>query len=369
MNPRSAGCAWQVVVAIAIAAGPGCGRSDNETHSGGPPPAVVEVVTVQPTSLRDAVSFAGQLDADESVMLRPETSGIVEEIAFEEGQEVAEGDVLFHLRDDEQRARLAAAKADLVLAERNHSRAAALRQEGVLAVEDYDRAFAELARARAAVEVAEVELARTVIRAPFDGIAGRRFVSPGDHVRGGGGTGNDGTGLVEVDAVATLQLLFSVPERAIPLMTVGMPVAVSVTPYPDERFTGSVDFVAPSVDPQNRRLLVKADIPNPDRRLRPGLSATVHLEIGYRPEAIVVPESALVYDAGGSFVWRVTEDGTAARVAVEVGTRQEGRAEILAGLAAGDRIVSAGTNKVAPGRPVRGERATAHAGPAARTES
>lgn len=365
---RGVGPAW--VAATTVACLVGCGSADGDGARSGPPPAVVEIVTVQPTALRDAVTFAGQLDAAESVTLRPETAGIIEEIAFAEGDEVTGGQVLFRLRDDEQTARLRAAKAALLLAERNHARAAALRKEGVLAVEDYDRSQAELEQARAAVQVAEVELERAVIRAPFDGVVGRRFVSPGDHVRGGGGTGADGTGLAEVDAVATLQLLFSVPERAIPRMRVGMPLEVSVTSNPGERFAGHVDFVAPVVDPRNRRLLVKARIPNPERTLRPGLSATVHLELGQRPDAIVVPEAALVYDAGGSFVWRVTDDGTAARVPVEVGVRQGGQAEILAGVAPGDRIVAAGTNKVAPGRPVQDrETATAEATPAPRAES
>jgi membrane fusion protein (multidrug efflux system) len=153
-------------------------------------------------------------------------------------------------------------------------------------------------------------------------------------------------------------------------MELGMPLEVTVTPLPGERFVGNVDFVAPTVDPRNRRLLVKARIPNPDGRLRAGLSATVHLELGFRPDAIVVPESALVYDAGGSFVWRVAADSTAARVPVEVGTRQAGQVEILAGIGAGDRIVAAGTNKVAPGRPVQGrDTATAEVAPAPRAES
>jgi len=326
---------------------------------------MVEILEVQPAALRDAVDFTGQLDADESVTIRPETAGIVETIAFEEGQAVKKGDVLFRLRDHEQQAKLHAARAALVLAQRTYERAASLRKEGILAAEDYDRALAELERARAAVEVAEVELERTVIRAPFDGVVGRRHVSPGDHVRGGGGTGADGTGLVDVDAVATLKLLFSVPERAIQRMRVGMPVEIDVAPFPGERFSGTVDFVDPAVDPRNRRQLIRARIANAEGRLQPGLSATVHLEIGYRPDAIVVPESALVYDAGGSFVWRVTDDDTVARVPVEVGTRQDGRVEILTGLATGDRIVSAGTNKVAPGRTVRSpETATAAAGDA-----
>lgn len=366
MHTRGSGAAW--VVSLAVSGLLGCGEGGAGRVPGGPPPVIVEIVTVQPTGLREAVDFAGQLDAEEAVTIRPETAGIVESIEFAEGQDVRGGQVLFRLRDHEQRALLHAAQAALVLAERTHTRAASLRKQGVLAIEDYDRAVAELERARAAVEVAEVDLERTVIRAPFDGVVGRRYVSPGDHVRGGGGTGADGTGLVDVDAVENLQLLFSVPERAIPRMRVGIPLEVSVTPYPGERFVGTVNFVAPAVDPRNRRVLVKARIPNAARRLRPGLSATVHLEIGHRPDALVVPESALVYDAGGSFVWRVTEEGTAARVPVEIGTRQDGKAEIVAGLGAGDRIVAAGTNKVAPGRPLQ-DRDTATAAATTRAES
>jgi membrane fusion protein (multidrug efflux system) len=204
--------------------------------------------------------------------------------------------------------------------------------------------------------VAEVALRRTEIRAPFDGVVGARLVSPGDYVQGGGFRGRDGddpTGLVTIDKVDRVRLLFSVPEVAVPRMHVGIPIEVTVTPYPDERFAGEVYFVAPALDPRNRRMLIKGLIPNPKRLLRPGLSATVHLEVGNRDAALMVPESAVLYDATGKSVWRLLEDGTAQRVPVELGVRQAGRVEIVRGLAAGDRVVSAGVNKVAPGRPLQ----------------
>jgi membrane fusion protein (multidrug efflux system) len=332
-----------------------CGDTQDASGRTGPPPAAVEVVTLRPGPVRDVVSFAGQLNAEESVVVRSETSGIIASIEFEEGQRVEADALLFRLRDDEQRAEVAAARAALLLAERVHGRGGKLRADGVLSVEDLDRARAELDRARAAVEVVEVALRRTEIRAPFDGVVGARLVSPGDYVQGGGmrgRIGDDPTGLVTIEAVDNVRLLFSVPERAVPVVRVGMPLTVTVTPYPDERFEGALYFVAPALDSRNRRLLVKGLIPNPKRRLRPGLSATVHLEISSRDDVLMVPEAALVYDATGDFVWRLLDDGTAQRAPVEVGVRQGGRVEVVSGLAAGDRVVSAGVNKVAPGRPL-----------------
>jgi membrane fusion protein (multidrug efflux system) len=104
------------------------------------------------------------------------------------------------------------------------------------------------------------------IRAPFDGVLGARLVSPGDRV-------SKNTGLVRIDADKRLRLSFAVPEMAVTAMRVGSPVEIAVTPWPSERFHGEVYFVAPTLDPANRRLLLKAWVPNPDRRLRPGLFA------------------------------------------------------------------------------------------------
>jgi membrane fusion protein (multidrug efflux system) len=186
-------------------------------------------------------------------------------------------------------------------------------------------------------------------------MVGARLVSPGDRVMGGmnfGGTSGETTGLVQIDAVDRLKLVFSVPEVAIPIMQVGAPVELSVVPYPNERFRGEVYFVAPSVDPRNRRVLLKAYVPNRENKLRGGMSATVFLEIDRRDDALVVPEASVVYDVAGSFVWRLTDDDTAERVPVEIGVREEGTVEITKGLEAGDRIVSAGTHKVIAGQPL-----------------
>jgi len=314
---------------------------------------VVEAVTLAPETVHDEIDLVGQIEADESVVIRPERAGIVDAVEFVEGQEVKAGTLLFRLRDDEERARVAEAEAQLALAEQNYRRAHALKGENVLSVAELERATSERDVARAHLDVAAVALDRTEIRAPFDGVLGRRMVSPGDRVTPERFGGGEGTGLVQIDAVATLKVVFTVPETAIAAVRPDMPLAISVASYPGETFPGQVYFTAPALDPQNRRLLLKGRVPNPDRRLMPGMFANIRVEVARHENALVVPEAAFVHEADGVFVWRLDQAGTAERVPVTTGIRLSGRIEVTSGLAAGDRVVTAGTHKVSPGAPLR----------------
>ena len=304
------------------------------------------MVTVQPGEIHETIELVGQLEADESVVLRPEAQGVVGTIEFREGEEVQRGELLIRLRDEEQRARLAEAVATLALAEDDHRRAQALARQRTLSPAELDAATSRLNAARARRDLAQIELDRTEIRAPFDGVLGARTVSPGDRV-------DTDTDLVRIDALSRLRLLFSVPEIGVALAKVGLPVEIAVAAFPERTFAGEVYFVAPSLDPANRRLLLKAFVPNDERLLRPGFFADILLEMPGRSDAIVVPESAIAYDAAGPFVWRVGEDGVAEHVPVRLGIRRQGQVEITRGLAPGDRIVSAGTHKVVTGGKVR----------------
>lgn len=334
---------WAILAAALLAA---CGSPADSTHPEGPPPVAVEMATVQQSSITDRVQLVGQLEADESVVLKPETQGVVASIEFREGQHVERGALLLRLRDEEQRARLAEAVAALSLAEDEWRRAQSLAKQRTLSPAELDAARSRFDAARARRDLAQVELERTEIRAPFDGVLGARLVSPGDRV-------DEDTELVRIDALTRLRLAFTVPEVAVPLAKVGLPLDISVAAFPGETFPGEVYFVAPSLDPRNRRLLLKAYVPNESLRLRPGFFAEIDLEIARHDDAIVVPEAAIAYDAQGPFVWRVDEHQFATRVPVELGIRQPGRVEVTSGLAPGDRIVSGGTHKVASGAPVR----------------
>ena len=325
--------------------------AEGSAPNAAPPPSVV-VVRVVPAPLRNVVDFLGQLVARESVIVKPEISGVIESVEFQEGQTVARDDVLFRLRREEQLARLRVAVAEASLAKEVYQRTEKLKKRDVSSAAQLDRAAAELEVARANVELARVNLARTEIRAPFDGVVGERYVSPGDRVSPGERNENV-SGLVRLDSIEVLELVFTLPERALPLARTGIPVSLSVAPYPDASFSGEIFFVSPTFNPDTRRVLVKALVPNPDGRLRPGLFATIRAEIARRDDALVVPEAAVVQDIDGAFIWRLSPEHIAERVPIRIGLRRGGRVEILAGLTPGDTIVSVGTHKVSEGMEVR----------------
>ena len=332
--------------AFAAAAWLGCGETGEGPGEDGPPEPVVELVTVAPQLLRNLVDIPGQLASEYSVKVVPEIEGILETIEFAEGDHVEKGRVLFTLRDDRQRAALAEARASLALAEATHRRTATLAGQDISSPAQLERAAAELGVARAKVELAEVELERMRIRAPFDGLMGALWISPGDHV-------TDESRMTQIDAIDRLQLLFYLPEQAVAAVQPGIPVKIKVAPYPEERFPGEVYFVSPTLEAEGRRILVKAWMPNPGRRLRPGLFAEIEAEIARHDDALLVPDSALVYDLGGTFVWKVDGESRAHRTPIEVGIRQAGRVEVAKGLAPGDVVVAAGIHKVKDGQRVR----------------
>ena len=333
-----------IAVALCAMGLGGCKRGAQGAFA--PPPPAVEVVTVVPEMVRDTVGLVGQLDSEHSVELRPEIDGVVETIDFVEGQTVKRGEVLIRLRDAEQRAHAREAKARAKLAEEIFARIQQLAAKEVSARIEYDKASAELEVARAEAELREVELAKTQVLAPFDGVVGARLVSPGERVR-------RSAKLVRIDAVDRLQLVFAVPEIGVPFVRKGMPVTITVKPFPEIRFAGEVFFVSPTLDAATRRLTLKAWVPNPDHKLQPGLFANLEVQLSERPNAIVLPDAAILVDQGGNFVWRVGEDGKAQRVPIEIGLRKASRVEVIGGLAAGDRIVSAGTQKVTEGGAVK----------------
>ena len=145
-------------------------------------------------------------------------------------------------------------------------------------------------------------------------------------------------------------MIYAITELGIRFTRVGAPVEVQVGPYPGEVFHGKVFFVSPTLDPSTRRIIAKAWIDNADRRLRAGLFATIDMEVDRREGAILVSESAIVFDRRGSYAWKLLEDGTATRVPIETGLRRDGRVEVTLGLQPGDTIVSAGVHKVEAGK-------------------
>lgn len=332
---------------VTLAAFAACDSADPSRGPGGPRPVAVEVTEVIREPIRDIVDLVGQLEAEETVLIKSETDGTIASIEFVEGSRVARGDLLFRLRDEQQSAAVRETEAALTLARADFDRAKTLRARNTISDAELDRARSAWERAAAVRDLAQVELQRTAIRAPFDGVVGARMVAPGDRV-------DRNMGLVRIESIDRLRLVFSIPEIGIGLAREGAPVVIRVAPYPERSFSGEVYFIGPSLDASTRRLPIKAWIDNSDGVLRPGLFANIRVEIAHRDAATTVPETAVAYDTRGPHIWRVGDDGVAQRVAVDIGIRDRGRVEITGDtLAEGDRVVSAGTHKVFDGATVR----------------
>jgi membrane fusion protein (multidrug efflux system) len=324
-----------------LAALPGCGNSGDATEPE-EKPVRVEVMRIDPGPLVDVAVFSGQLDAEHSVVIQPEIDGIVESIDFVQGQHVEAGAILFHLRSREQQALLREAEANRNLARERWERAEQLLSREASSLEQRDVARAEYEIAEARVEIARLELDRTRIRAPFRGVVGERRVDIGSRVE-------KKTALVRIDAIDRLQVTFGISDEGLPHARAGMKVQAWVRPYPGEKFPGEVFYVAPTLDPRNRRIFVKAWIENRDHRLAPGLFANVDLEVRRVESAMVVPESAVALDDQGPYVWKVDDEQRVSRLPVEIGLRERGIVEVVQGLPPGTRVVSAGTHKVSEG--------------------
>lgn len=309
-------------------------------------PVVVETQAVSVRVLDDDVSAVGSLVSNESVVLRPEVSGRIEAIRFRDGEPVRRGEVLVELDAAVQRAELQQARANLTLAEADFSRTQDLFGRKFVSRSSLDDARAKLEVARAGVALAQARLARMQIRAPFDGVVGIRSVSPGDFVK-------DGDVLINLEDIATLKLDFRLPELYLDRVRPGQTLELSSDVLPGERFAATVEAIDPLVDAEGRAVRLRASLPNPDMRLRPGVFVRVRLILAERGEVAMVPEAALVPAPGDvQFVYRVA-DGKAQRVNVRTGQRRDAMVEIVDGLQPGMVVVTAGQLKLRDGAEVK----------------
>jgi membrane fusion protein (multidrug efflux system) len=340
---RRVGVCVGVVTGLTAALAIGCGSGSEANDAHKPDlPVTVEATTVEAKPLRDVATFSGQFDAEFSVVIRSEIEGLVESVEFEDGQRVEKGDLLLRLRNDTQKAILREAIAARSLAQSEFDRTKQLVTRDAASTARRDRGFAELEIAKAHVDKARADLARTELRAPFSGVVGFRTVNVGDAI-------DEQVPIVRVDSIDRLQLSFSTSDHAVAIARPGMPIEARVAPYPGVVFPGEVYVVSPTLDPTTRRLILKAWVPNEEGMLLPGMFAELDLEVGRRESAIVVPESAIVFDHQGTFVWRVSADDRAERIPIQTGLRTGGIVEVTMGLHAGDSIVTAGVHKVEEG--------------------
>lgn len=305
----------------------------------------VEAAAVETGAVAREVGAVGTLRANESVMIRSEIAGRIAAIHFQEGDAVAENAPLISLDDAEVRAQLAESAATVKLAELNFARAQEIFEKKLLSRQNYDEALARLNEARARHNLQQARLAKTRIHAPFSGVLGLRRVSAGDYLK-------EGADIVNLEDIRSLKLDFRVPETFLAGIKQEQPVNIRVDAYPGETFSGKVYAMDPRLDEQTRSVLLRARIPNPDLRLRPGMFARVALVLESRAQALLIPEQALWPIGDEQFVFRIV-DGKALQTRVQTGQREGGKVEVSAGLGAGDVVVTAGQTRLHDGTAVR----------------
>ncbi len=304
----------------------------------------VEAAAVAKGPLTERVTAVGSLRSDELVVISSEIAGRINEIHFKEGTRVEKGAPLITLDDSVYQAELHQAEAKRLLADQSNQRVTELFSRKIASGSSMDEAESNLAVANAAMELAKAQIEKTKLVAPFAGMVGLRQVSAGEYII-------PGQALVGLDAIDPIKVDFKVPEKYLPTVHTGQLIEIKVDAYPGETFKGEVYAIDPRVDVEGRSVFIRARVPNEDRRLRPGQFARVILIHEVKPDALTVPEAAIVPKGEDQFVFKVV-GGKAQLSRVSIGTRREGRVELVEGVAAGELVVTAGQLKIRDGTAV-----------------
>jgi RND family efflux transporter MFP subunit len=381
-----------VLVASAIAAG--CSANANGDPSAPAAAAAVQVATAVAESvpLTRYIAVSGTLAAQESAEVAAETAGRIVATPVERGSRVGANADLVRISATEVEAQAREAEANAAqiaarlgisggaafdvtrvpevanadanrrLARTEFARAETLHKSQLISQSEYEQKSAQLESAerqydvaangaeqqyqslmaaRARMNLAQKAVADTVVRAPFPGLVGERFVSVGDYV-------TKGTKVASVMRVDPLRIELTVPAQYVSQVAAGRSVNFVVDSYPGEIFTGQVRYVSPSVDTATRALTLEAVVPNPDGRLKPGFFATARIEEAGDTPGIVVPAAAVRTMAGTARVFVIAADRAEERI-VMTGQADGDRVEITDGLRAGERVATSGVERLADG--------------------
>lgn len=328
-------------LAVGIALG-GCSKKMADRPAAAAQRQPVEVAPLTRQDLSETLNVVGSVAANESATIRPETTGLVRTIHFEEGQRVVKGQVLVKVDDSELRAQMMQAEARYRLAELNLQRAEQLGESQSTSVADVDRARSEFASTKSELDLIRVRLDRSEIRAPFDGVVGARTLSPGDYV-------NSQSVITTIDDLSRMKIDFQVPERYVAKVRPGTTFAVRSQALPiGTGLGGEVYFVASVVDRATRSSEVKGFVAAPAPGLKPGMFANVELVLEVRRGVLTVPEGSILTTTQGTQIIAVKDEGgdkTVEFIPVRTGLRAKGVVEVtpLKGqLAESQQVVASG---------------------------
>ena len=320
-----------------------CGGAEGKDRKRPDPTVKTEAVTT--IRFADRVEAVGTANANEQVTLSAPVTERLVRLNFDDGGYVRRGQTVAVLAQGQEAAQLAEARAVERNAGQQLRRISELKRRGFATNSSLDLQVALSAAARAQAAEARASIGDRVITAPFSGWVSLRSISPGAIVAAG-------TEIATISDVSIIKLDFPVPETLLPVLRRGLPIQVTSAAWPNQPFRGVIANIDPVIDPDTRSVVVRAQLPNPDRRLRPGMLLNVAIETAPRA-ALSVPELAVIGEGDRRFVYLLDAQGKAKRTDVRTGARMAGRIEIVSGLRAGQKVVTEGVIKLTDGMKVK----------------
>lgn len=337
------GAAGAGIVAVALMVRPEPSEAGVENRATKVPSVRIEVL--KPTTVEDRVTLTGSVQAWEDVVVSAEITGKVEWKGVEEGQVVKAGQEMFKIDTEQIQARLDQARAQAKLAVQDHDRAQALKRKGAGTDQAVDGAVANKDVAQANVRMLEIQSAKSVVHAPFDGTLDKTFKEKDEFV-------DTGMPLAHVVQIHKVKVKVGIPERDVPFFNSGDKVRVTLDAIPGSEFRGAIRRVGCSADMMTHTFCAEIELDNPEHRFRPGMIARATLIRKAYPDSILAPIFATILLDQQRYAV-VEEAGVARLRPVEIGVVQGGSVQITKGLAPGDHLIVAGQFDVRNGEPVQ----------------
>lgn len=350
-------------LSVALLAGAGvslaaCDSANSDSAKDGKdavPAVPVEVATTQRADMAALYTGTAPVEADRKAFVMPKVQGEIRQVFADEGERVKAGAVLARLDGDRLRLEVALNEATMRKLERDYNRHLELQQKGLVSATALDNLKYELDAAKAAWELARLQLSYTDIRSPIAGTVTQRLdvVKVGNTVTPVGGVIESAdSSLFVVEDLDTLILRVNVPERELAKLSVGQPAELAFDAVPGRTFRGEIALISPYVNADTATFMVRIRVLDTGGLLRPGMFARVAIVYERKPDALQIPRTALLDSEGPPKVF-VVKDGKADERAVKLGLTNGGWIEVTEGLADGEQVVVVGQGAVKPGAAVR----------------
>ncbi len=303
----------------------------------------VNGVVVSTASFNNDLGITGAIEANESVSLQSEVSGLVTRIFFTEGTNVKKGTLLVKINDQDIQAQLQQVLSKVKLSSSNENRAKQLLEKGAISQEEYDTSLADLLSLKAETQLIRAQLAKTSIYAPFSGKIGLRSISSGEYI-------TPSKVIANLMSINPIKISFSVPEKYAGQIKLNSTISFR-TSSSTKLYSGKVFAIEPGINTQTRTLQIKAIAPNPNMELLPGAFAKIELSLNTLENAILIPNEAIIPVLKGKTVY-ISKNGKAQQVPVEASTRTAENIVITSGLNIGDTVLTTGAMALKPNVPV-----------------